>query len=243
MIYKESFDLEELTLELYTPDQASQVIYLFDIPEEADLPYDFLEETETACVVITDPASDKNFSIFSPEDPDNQKAHAFLARLYYDIIPEAEDMLSEIAICPEFFDKNRMIFGMNDAALFSLYAAYRTDLFASVAAFEPELKNKAFMDFVEHYNIYKGTKKVIILTEDEASSITLSELLNRQNKETLICPVKPEHTKKPEILLYLLLSSALCKFYNDLKCSLFFLCYTIYIQNSLILVVLQYLIH
>ena len=206
MIYKESFDLAELTLELYTPDAVSQVIYLFDIPEDVNLPYDLVEETETACVIISDPTSDQDFSLFSPEDPDNEKAHAFLGRLYYDIIPEAEDMLSEIAICPEFFDKHRMIFGMNDASLFSLYAAYRTDLFSSAATFNPDLTGEGFMSFARHFAIYKGIEKVSILTEDEASARDFSDILSKQGKEALIYKVKPEHQKNPEILLYLAVS-------------------------------------
>lgn len=200
MIYKESFDIAELTLELYTPDAASQIIYLFDIPEEINLPYDLLEETETACVIISDPSSDQNLSLFSSGDPDNERAHAFLAKLYYDIIPEAEDMLSEIAICPEYFEKSRMIFGMNDASLFSLYAAYRTDLFVSAASLNPDLTNEDFMDFARRFAIYKGIRKVALLTKEESPVRDFADLMTKQEKECLIYPVKASYQDNPELL-------------------------------------------
>lgn len=168
MIYKECYESDELLIEIYTPDDPCQVIYFFGPSEELDLPYDLLDTTKTACISIygedwyrdltpwTAPGLRKNDPAFGGG------ADEFLKRLFFDLIPQAEDAVECMVDVEPDWTKHRYICGISLSGLFALYSLYRTDLFTRAAGISASLWYDEMVDFIKNHKIYQGVEQIAL---------------------------------------------------------------------------------
>ena len=115
-------------------DSRPDLIYFHGAQEEQRLPEKLLEAANTACVCISGEDWNRDLTpwpaegVFKRGENFGGKADAYLALLTETIIPRTEEAL---ALIPRF----RALAGVSLAGLFSVYAAYRTDLFSRIPAF------------------------------------------------------------------------------------------------------------
>ena len=111
------------------------------------LPEELLEAANTACVCISGEDWNRDLTpwpaerIFKSGEDFGGKADAYLALLAETIIPRTEEALS---VKPRF----RALAGVSLAGLFSVYAAYRTDLFDRIASISGSLWYDDFLAFM-----------------------------------------------------------------------------------------------
>ena len=122
----------------------------------------------------------------------------------------ADGMLQEILRITEDKDKRYLIGGYSLAGLFSLWAAYQTDVFSGVAAASPSVWFPGFREYVKEHEIY--TNKIYLSLGDREEKTrnpvmsqvgdSIREIHNWYKKKGLECTLewnKGNHFKKPDI--------------------------------------------
>jgi len=189
-VYKDGYDTEDgLTIEIYTPDMPRDIIYFHGADESIDLPYDILGDTGTACINIMGVDWDNDLTPWPApglgrKQPDfGGGADAYLKKLIFEIVPQAEDCLTDLVDVPQLepwhaeklpsslqkagWPRRRMIGGVSLAGLFSLYACYRTDFFQGAASISGSLWYDKFLDFMGAYKIWQGMTDVYFSVGDK----------------------------------------------------------------------------
>lgn len=168
MIYKECYESDELLIEIYTPDDVCQVIYFFGPADDLNLPYDLLDTTRTACVCIYGEDWYRDLTPWKApglrkNDPEfGGGADEFLKRLFFDLIPQAEDAIECMVDVEPDWTKHRYICGVSLSGLFAVYALYRTDLFIRAAGISASLWYDGFLDFIKNHKIYQGVEQIAL---------------------------------------------------------------------------------
>lgn len=122
----------------------------------------------------------------------------------------ADDMLQEILRITEDKDKRYFIGGYSLAGLFSLWAAYQTDVFLGVAAASPSVWFPGFREYVKEHEIC--TNKVYLSLGDREEKTrnpvmsqvgdSIREIHDWYKKNGLECTLewnKGNHFKEPDI--------------------------------------------
>ena len=139
--------LPEGQMENGAMDSRPGLIYFHGAQEEQRLPEELLEAANTACVCISGEDWNRDLTpwpaegVFKRGENFGGKADAYLALLTETIIPRTEEAL---ALIPRF----RALAGVSLAGLFSVYAAYRTDLFSRIASISGSLWYDDFLAFM-----------------------------------------------------------------------------------------------
>lgn len=197
MIYKECYDMDNLQIEIYTPDCPGQVIYFFSPTDELDFPYDLLDERNAACVSITGMDWNKDLTPWKapglkPGDPDfGGEADAFLKKLFFEIVPQAEESIELMVDVEPDWTKHRYTAGISLGGLFAVYSLFRTDLFKKAAGISASLWYDDFISFTEKYQIYQEVDQVYLLLGEK----------EKQSKDPRMCQVEEKTNELKEILL------------------------------------------
>ncbi|HJA94778.1 MAG TPA: alpha/beta hydrolase [Candidatus Eisenbergiella merdipullorum] len=123
------------------------LIYFHGGQDGLRLPEELLEAADTACICISGEDWNRDLTpwpaekVFKKGEDFGGKADAYLSFLTEKIIPHMEETLSLI---PRF----RALAGVSLAGLFSVYAAYRTDLFDRIASISGSLWYDEFLPYL-----------------------------------------------------------------------------------------------
>lgn len=144
----EGQELPEGRKESGTADSRRGLIYFHGAQEKLCLPEELLEAADTACICISGEDWNRDLTpwpaakVFKKGEDFGGKADVYLALLTERIIPHTE---RELSLHPRF----RALAGVSLAGLFSVYAAYRTDLFDRIASISGSLWYDDFLSFLQ----------------------------------------------------------------------------------------------
>ena len=153
--------LPEGRMESRAADSRPGLIYFHGAQNAQDglrLSEELLEAANTACVCISGEDWNRDLTpwpaerVFQRGEDFGGKADDYLAFLTEKIIPHTEEALS---LQPRF----RALAGVSLAGLFSVYAAYRTDLFDRIASISGSLWYDGFLAFMRAHRPSRQLKR------------------------------------------------------------------------------------
>ena len=120
--------------------------------------------------------------VFKGTEPFSGKADLHLARIIDDILPKAEEKLSEEGISPSY----HAIVGYSLAGLFALYSGYKTDVFEKIVSASGSLWYPDFLEFTRNRQISQNITDIYLSLGDQESH-TKNKLMAavQENTETI----------------------------------------------------------
>ncbi|HJC57956.1 MAG TPA: alpha/beta hydrolase [Candidatus Eisenbergiella intestinipullorum] len=149
---------QEGRMESGAEDPRPGLIYFHGAQNGLPLPEELLEAANTACVCIAGEDWNRDLTpwpaerVFQKGEDFGGGADAYLALLTEKIIPHTEEALSA---APRF----RALAGVSLAGLFSVYAAYRTDLFDRIVSISGSLWYDDFLSFLRAHRPSRQLKQ------------------------------------------------------------------------------------
>lgn len=174
------YEFGKLSAKVLLPERNIKTIVYFHDAVERAMPEDLLEQQAAACVLIR--GEDWNHdltpwpakAVFRDTGDFQGKADSYLETLTELVIPEIEN---DLGITPEmisgkendlgFVPGSRILAGVSLAGLFSVYAAYHTNLFDGIASISGSLWYDGFVDYMQAHFISGAVKKAYFSVGDK----------------------------------------------------------------------------
>ena len=152
---------QEGRMESGAEDPRPGLIYFHGAQNGLPLPEELLEAANTACVCIAGEDWNRDLTpwpaerVFQKGEDFGGGADAYLALLTEKIIPHTEEALSA---APRF----RALAGVSLAGLFSVYAAYRTDLFDRIVSISGSLWYDGAAEYFQSHPLNPAVRRVYL---------------------------------------------------------------------------------